>query len=303
MPTLLTLPVELLEAILEAISSLISSFDLSLQDLAAFSQTCKILYRSSLRHLYNDVSTEQHWLLARTLITRPDLAQLVKTLSLPCDWSDEEDIPPEVDDYWERKAEGHSEENRADPTGMTDVVSSLCPNLEELDGYNILSGTPYFWTPNLLPKLANVCIYSADDSEVTAHFCELEPLFRAAPNIKDMQVQRFHDVRETDVELTQLMRIDFVWSCIDAEQLRHLLKMFPNLEELVFTSAGTSLYHDTEPFTVREAKEVILANAPRLKVFWMTPDSEATEDLDGRDAQNAREEFAERGIEFKLDKF
>ncbi|KAK0620875.1 hypothetical protein B0T14DRAFT_567589 [Immersiella caudata] len=251
MRTLLSLPVEILEAILEAVSSLVSSSDLSFQDLVALSKTCKLLHSLSLHHIYNDISPYHHWLLARTLITRPDIAQFVKQLSLECSWSESEevDFPPEVDDYWERKAEGHSYEKPGDPDGMTD-----------------------FWT--------------------------LEPLFIAAPNIEEVVLQRFSLIRKTKAELRQLKRIEFVWSCIDAKELGRLLKLCPNLEELIFASSGGSVFLDAEPFTLAEAKEEILTNAPTLKRFRL--DLRSDEEPGENEFQAAREEFAERGIRFEL---
>ncbi|KAK0642957.1 hypothetical protein B0T16DRAFT_459152 [Cercophora newfieldiana] len=206
MPALPNLPIEILETILEALCSPDYAWDggdlaTPSQTLVSLSQSCQVLHDLTAQHLYRHPEPN-NWLLTRTLITRPDLAQLVRRLWLEHDY-DDSDIPPEVSDFYVRRIdEGNTASNtdteyyhldliKQEGLGgaPSDVISSLCPNLEEFSCNNVLSGTPYFWTPNSMMKLKTVTLCNEPCDRIGAGLEDFEPLLFAAPNIEEIQFQ------------------------------------------------------------------------------------------------------------------
>ncbi|KAK4445992.1 hypothetical protein QBC34DRAFT_383665 [Podospora aff. communis PSN243] len=329
---LLNLPVEMVDAILEAVSSLA---ELREPSLAALSQTCKVLHDRSARYLYRDVSTKGNWLLARTLIARPDLAKLVKSLDVPerlgCA-TRPPPVPAEVKRYHRRKMkriknprwrEWHDGRRSLlyyscactppcpDRHGfharvVSDVYSSLCRNLETLRFYPVLSEPRCFWTPNSLMKLTKIAVKSPVWMDLQDDF-DLGPLFLAAPNIEklrliSMDLGRLVSRHTHGLELPRLKTMGLFCCRFTAKDLGSLLEIYPSLEELsvVFDYWKLSFYPP------QETTEWLLVSckAPSLKRLRLTIACNlmnSSDDCLWQDIiSKAREAFDERGIEFEV---
>ncbi|KAM7217938.1 hypothetical protein V8F06_006621 [Rhypophila decipiens] len=114
MPYYQGLALELIEAIVKSVDY--DSPTETTSTLATLSRTSRLLNSLTARPLYRRpiYRTRRSFLLfVRTLIARPDLANLVNHLEIqhmPGEWStlNPDDIPPEVDTYWNNTIESTS---------------------------------------------------------------------------------------------------------------------------------------------------------------------------------------------------
>src|SRR5690349_11335034 len=117
--------------------------------LASLCLTSHHLNNIATQHLYHHVHGQQWWLLARTLLSRKDLAQLIRSIRIGFDRGvNESDCPPQVVAYYNsrhriyletlsendcNKAISHLDINElyaGSGNIQIEILSSLCPNLE-----------------------------------------------------------------------------------------------------------------------------------------------------------------------------
>lgn len=188
----------------------------NIRALSALSRTCKELHELVTPLLYAcplAPTRQGEWLFARTLLTSPNLAQLVRIL-VPdhhgiSDAHTKKEPPPEVTAFCLGVAKASTTRrgfqlNLGNPLELEDLVgryndysipvditTSLCPNLEQLC---ILSLKWACFNPQILwadgttfPKLTRVSInmHKAMD---TFYECEYLPLLHQTPNVKSLHI-------------------------------------------------------------------------------------------------------------------
>ncbi|KAK4465005.1 hypothetical protein QBC42DRAFT_344268 [Cladorrhinum samala] len=272
MATFVTLPLELVDAVMELLCprcSLNSRRSRTLvHSLLALCLTSKFFNRVATRHLYHRPALHRWPMLARTLLARPDLAGHVKQILAPdtiqsfhfrrgLHWDYEIDVPSDVEAYYRAivreiddddaletqtapedvLAERMAQDMRSD---FIPIVASLCPNLQKLeveyrDNYRpVLS----ICKPNTLPKVKK--------AKVTRKFqnlgCDFEifqPLVDAAPNMERLVLNCLSGCSEWEgMRLENLTHLDLMESSLRADDLARLLGACPNLEILEYECGG-----------------------------------------------------------------
>ncbi|KAK5653500.1 hypothetical protein OQA88_8759 [Cercophora sp. LCS_1] len=316
MTLLLDLPVELLENIADQLylDDEFPFFDQSaIPTLAALNRTCKLLRELTTRLLYRCPTHRDTWSLTRTLITCPDLAGLVTILNLEEGYVGPYDVPLEVGDHYEKaikegdaaaKALEGEDVLLADPEPLdrnsyvpNDVISGPCSNLEYLSCNDVISDTPYFWAPDSMKKLRAIR-FAHWDTEYGFDLAAVEPLLRAAPNLEEIEFHSCTSARELDFQLHHAKTLELENSCIDADELLALLKMCPNLERFTYESGGPCVSYEDD-FGVREAKELVLAHAPKLKTLVLDMQQTVVA-ISSDDVKDASDELSQRGIYFQV---
>ncbi|KAK5658122.1 hypothetical protein OQA88_2678 [Cercophora sp. LCS_1] len=230
--------------------------------LASVCRTSRRLNQLATWRLYHSLTnfeTRDRWRqIARTLIARPDIAQLVKHLILHdtapvCqvgEWAGglDQSLPPEVNDHFKRLVVQYPEagftptelsrrfmaENNL--TAQLALMASLCPNLDMLD-CNIYPDTNCveygFCPPGSMQSLHSLRIQFTD--------CFLSPfslrpgfqLLRAAPNIRFLRIFSAKGCHiPKDLVLKELTEVDLRMCLMHEEQFVAFLKMCPNLRRL-----------------------------------------------------------------------
>ncbi|KAK4183531.1 hypothetical protein QBC35DRAFT_97470 [Podospora australis] len=247
MPTFTRLPVEVLNQIIGELCPYCrhDPFEIDISDVLALASASRFFHEIATPHLYHRTSLKQWWLLARTLIVRPDLARQVRHLVLA---DTENDLIPhfdpdppglfplEVEEYceeqfarWRTSMTGYLHRypnNRLWYLDLEDggydspfcdnnpfnIVISLCPDLRKLD-VMLRCRNPFTLSlPNSLPRLKEVTLNSIDgdlDNEPLL-FQAILRLFQVAPNLERFICDTVAptEFREAENDLTGIGPLD-----------------------------------------------------------------------------------------------
>jgi hypothetical protein len=288
--------------------------------LASLCLTSRQLNSLATRHLYHYLGCEKKWyLLAATLLARPDLAQLVMELSVfsssPVSYSD---CPPEVVAYFKDQFQIFSAAmSKAGETANSalfedgdkfsgsynvplDILLPLCPNLERLNTALWYFDAFRFLCPQSLPRLQRVSL-SHGDTELGFRFGKITPLFRAAPNITDVYCWSVNGCEHAEPGwLAKITSLDCEYSALGGGDLINIFAACPNLETLKYEMGGFAVGDDQ--FTLREVRDSVLAHAPKLKYLHLDAGEvcDVEEYWEEDEVEGLRHTLAERGIHLDL---
>ncbi|KAK4167835.1 hypothetical protein QBC43DRAFT_202808 [Cladorrhinum sp. PSN259] len=286
--------------------------------LASLCLTSRHLNNIATRHLYHHVHGQQWWLLARTLLSRKDLAQLIRSMRIGFGRGvNEADCPPQVVAYYNSQRKiyldalpenyrneaiyhlGNGKLYAGDGNIQIDILSSLCPNLETLEAIISYFEVFRFCAPHSMPHLRSV-VLSHSDTELGIDLGNVALLFRAAPNITHALFYMVNSCGKLDATLPKLTSLDFQSSTFDGPSLVEILSTCPNLETFRYEMGGAIVGH--EQFTIQEAQDVFLAHAVNLEWLCLEAgDNYNWEDeWDAAEASEMGELLAERGVRFEF---
>jgi len=261
------------------------------RDLASLARTCRVLHALATRRLYRFpefYSPDHAFLFARTLIARPDLASLVRTLQLDVFYNGRGTIslPWKVKEYYYKTKRGNIYRvptwNRLQPD---EILISLCPNIEIFESNDnfLLEPSLPLWTPDVLrcSKLKTVMLRHWCDGGRGLSLGWFSPLlYVAADTICSLNV---HNLSECDINrlcsrggilknparnliygarsLKKVTQIHLTCSTIDKRSLSNLLELCPNVQEIEYESGGSSPNWDTHThqFSPAEAAAAVIA--------------------------------------------
>ncbi|KAM7220396.1 hypothetical protein V8F06_004175 [Rhypophila decipiens] len=284
--------------------------------LASLNRTCRRLNELTTARLYRDPTAARHSpaLLTRTLIARPDLARLVRFLRVGERASDYYGgvISEEVCDYVvnkvidRRQARGLEARSREDCRAQLgrlgyrycatlDVMTSLCTNIEAVDGDDILTDdaleplcerrvedssplpfqTDVFWTPGELafPKLKMINLSYAD-TEYGFPMSTFQGLLGcAALSVQALRLCQLCscDIVRVPIRMTMqgtvsaTARLYMVTHIIvddgvlDFQDLLNLVELCPNVEYFRYTCGGPRVALEGEQFGPQHAVDAALA--------------------------------------------
>lgn len=296
------------------------------QTLAALSLTSRRLHAAATRELYRRPATHKWWLLARTLLARPELARLVDELCFPGgfqSWADvvEADVSAEVLAYYRAKREAHiatlsdharqfyncdlssgvlNDDNEFEQA--ISVVVSLCPALKILEAEIGYFDMFHFCTPLSMLALHTVEVVHYDD-RYGMNMEQMVPLFKAAPNLKVVRCRTISDEKYNDLGLTlpKVTKLDLQNAALHADALRAWLVVCPNLE--TFTYEGGPPAVGLEQFSPSEALQLMMEHGRKLQKVVLD-ETEAFVDVwtgwDERERQRVIDGFAAWGVKFEL---
>lgn len=246
--------------------------------LAALCLTSRQISAVATPHLYHRPTCSPWWGLARTLLARPDLASRVKHLCTR-GWTGSGTIVEsslgELQSYWERQAPGGFED--ADEIAhilnvrmnyVVLLVSSLCPNLEELDAVIDYEDVAELQEPVALERLRTIAL-SYEDTEFGLGVETLSPVIRAAPNIETLMGWQVGTEGHT-ADLANLKHLYLDNSYVSADGLRELLSSCPRLESFRYVSGDATV--GDQHFEPDEAQRTIVEFVPRLKSLHLNLD-------------------------------
>lgn len=268
--------------------------------LHALCLTSRRLQDTATRHLYHHPDTTKWWLLARTLLDQPALAQHIKTLSFPENFDDppsKASLPPQVLSHYQAKLDSYfatapatvpEHEHEGSPRerhlqnqahvweayGSNDaiaLVASLCPAAERFAAvvnHGSEAGLLGLCLPGSLPALRRVEV-SHWDTENGICLEVLVPLCRAAPGLEVLGCHALSDESEAGeagmggVTMAGLRRVDFVNSAMGAGALGDLLRACPGLEMFGYEAGGACIGY--KQFTPSQARDLMMEHGGRLK--------------------------------------
>jgi len=244
------------------------------------------------RHLYHcpfgahDADT--WWLLARTLISRPDIAAHVRELHLHKFHELEEPAPPrEISDLFASGLlvrNGHSGRTppsasdeqrwtlprlmRGEPASCIDLMINVCPNLETLEAtVDIFDDAKWYYIPlftfcqpQSMPALRNLTIIPKKIRDGMS-FDYILDLLKAAPYLASICCSGLTSCDGLGFELCHVTSLDLKSSAIDDDSLADIFRSFPNLETFSYQSGPE---YSEIPFFLWEIKET-LQFAPKLR--------------------------------------
>lgn len=254
--------------------------------LAALCLTSKHINAFATPHLYHRPTCRQWPLLARTLLSRPDLAGHVRHLCLR-DWISvyfalpDPTFPVEVAEYWDGKVDYHVEAGpgaaaeclEADNIELS-LVLPLCPNIEELDVPLGYGDALCFSDAGPMRKLRTV-VAAYDDPGSGMNLGSLAPLVPAAPNLSTLVGWQVNACRDMPV-LENVTHLRLGRSSMELEGLRRALHACPRLETLEYGAGGSVVGYDQ--FTPLEAQGTLVELAPRLKSLSLNFDDALSHD-------------------------
>lgn len=269
--------------------------------LAALCLTSRHLHNLTIRPLYHRPCTKNWWLLARTLLSRPDLASHVKHLCFPefFEYPDSlSDVPDTVLSYYKTNVDAYAATLRPhdadefwrllamdDPLvdGNTNypmtILTSLCPAVEHVEGVMMYGAAFEFCKPGSMPKLKTLEVVHYD-TEGGIAMSNYQGLFKAAPGLEVVRGNALafgeEDEEEEEeqgeeeerrpreqVRLEAVREVEFQYTAMGAGELRGLLKACPGMETFVYMGGGMLVGY--EQFTPDEARDIILENPGKLK--------------------------------------
>lgn len=288
--------------------------DSHIATLASLCLTSRWLNDIATCHLYHRPSCAKWWLLARTLITRKDIAQYVKQLNIGDFLSPDTALPREVSEYYIEKllshAQGLPEAERADfladkeekvTSGeintVVDILTNLCPNLENLDTTISYFEVFSFCLPQSMATVKSLAV-NYEDLECGIRFEDLRAFFLAAPNITAIRCFALETCDGLPFTLDNVTHLDLQHSCISADSLANILRACPRLETLQYEAGGPAVGDDQ--FDPQDAKDMILEHAPNLKCFGLDMTEDTTRGWDEEEVADAKKGLTERNINFSF---
>ncbi|GAB1313208.1 F-box domain-containing protein [Madurella fahalii] len=257
--------------------------------LGALCLTSHRLRDAAIRPLYHRPNPHKWWLLAGTMLARPDLARHIKELYIPVGLGTPESesvIPPAVLSYFKTRvdaynaslpehrrndllcsSEGSTLTSDRDENG-TPILISLCPAAESIKA---VIGWQYIfpaYPPMPMPSLHTIEL-AHWDTENGICLRHMAPLLRAAPNLRVLRFFSLTDDSDDEgaemlgVTLEKVTEIELETSSINAETLEAVLKACPGLETFKY-GAGGPLVGD-EQFDPAQARDLMLQYGKNLK--------------------------------------
>ncbi|KAK4151393.1 hypothetical protein C8A00DRAFT_45398 [Chaetomidium leptoderma] len=287
--------------------------------LASLCLTSRQLNSAATRHLYHRPLGNKWWLLARTLLARKDLGQMVRDFpekNYDMDGA-ELNCPPEVGTYFAEYYQAYVDslpENsflmesaletlndvpfRRGENFPLDIITSLCPNLETLstdvDYFNVFRFCP----PQSLVRLRSVTLAHAD-TEFGMDIGYSVHLFRAAPNIDNLTLYAAARCPDLNLTLDKLTNLNLQPGAFSSNSLHHILAACPNLERFNYEMGYDNVGY--EQFTLLEAWDAFLAHTPKLKVVRLDRGEVDYDEIwNEDDAESLRRVMEDRGIQFEL---
>jgi len=270
--------------------------------LAHLSQTCTRINAIATPYLYHRPIFTSWWLLAQTLIARPDLALHVRYLfdKISCCTnarpltlsSSANTFPPEVARHFkdaqmlshatsapsatmtptDKETEsiatlGAAEVRKWEVSESVGMLVSLCPNLEELVAITD-SPTTFKWNfAGSLARLKHVDLlrHTAKDALSLALLWQLATVAPSLASFSCQNVRQNARSLPAIPTLPNLVKLRFNQTALCADTLRALLAACPSLQSLAFT-ASTPLRNvaPAEQFTPLQAYDAIVRFAPNL---------------------------------------
>jgi len=246
------------------------------RDLASLARTCRVLHALATRRLYRFpefYSPDHAFLFARTLIARPDLASLVRTLQLDVFYNGRGmiSLPWKVKEYYYKTKPGNiCRVPKWDRLQPDEILISLCPNIEilEFNDNFLLEPSLPLWTPDVLrcSKLKTVMLRHWCDGGRGLSLGWFSPLLYVAAdticslnihNLLECDMNRLYMIQDTR-RLKKVTQIHLTYSTIDKRSLSNLLELCPNVQEIEYESGGASANWDTYQFTPAEAAAVVI---------------------------------------------
>jgi len=267
-----------------------------LSALAHLRQSSRLLHDLATWRLFHTLTETtvrtRWWLVARTLLMRPDLAQLVKHLSLSSA-SAAPSLPEEVKAYfheqvaavvpgrWKCDSDLYGvpwDEDLITPADLYDaegtnvsfaILIRLCCNLETLDFVARSSVKPLsFCHPGSLLSLHSIYVHWEVFGLMFDIFT-LRRLLGAAPNLRLVHCRgafRCFDIGEVAelVHLQQVTVVQMTKCALGYEDLVALFRLCPNLKTFRYCGV-TSM--NSDHFTPAEAAQAICKYVPNLECF------------------------------------
>ncbi|VUC20106.1 unnamed protein product [Clonostachys rosea] len=216
--------------------------------LAALSRSCRVLRNVAQPYLYHYIAPgEKPRLLARTLMQRPALAQLVEELAitaLDCD----------------RYNQLFLEENQEmlEMQVRTDDFDKDAYRQDRVMGMFMLKYTPklrklFVLTDSLMPvmryphgTLSCLTNLRAKCDDIGSGFClsVLAGIMEAAPNLKTLTVNNITqvDLEEREIFSQSVTEVNIAEAAISSEEFEMIIRGFPNLQVLRFETGGDRAY-------------------------------------------------------------
>ncbi|KXX82804.1 hypothetical protein MMYC01_200773 [Madurella mycetomatis] len=300
----------------------------SSRTLGALCLTSRRLRDAAIRPLYHRPNVRKWWLLAGTVLARPDLARHIKALYFHEGFAYTESepvIPPAVVFYFNARFDKYRASLTTDeqidldyclgddPGSLTSanggawaisILTSLCPGAESIEA--VVSGYPNLFdvcTPPLLLSLHTIEL-SHWDTENGINLSSMAVLLRAAPNLRALRCRSVSDEegKELGVVLEKLTEVEFQNSAMTAEALKALLKACPGLETFKYEAGGVVVgYYQFNPAEVRD---LVSQYGTRMKKVVMDlregEYSDGLQDWDWDECEEVEEAFTEMGIELEL---
>ncbi|KAK4653402.1 hypothetical protein QC762_507015 [Podospora pseudocomata] len=257
------------------------------ETLAALCLTSRLFNDLATKHLYHYIpdldSDAQWWLLLRTLVTRRDLGQHVRSLDIVTrDYKTTPDYP-EVERYLQdqvkalqaQRVEAGGKlspwEEREFSTGASNylisLLTSLCPNVESIRAR--LTGDSFDFcgaqTMSMLKKVA----FEWYDTEGGICLAGLRNLLQAAPSIESMIISPFSQEDDDKLELTlnKLTYLELRHSMVGAGALDSIYKLCPNLEIFKYETGDACIGY--EQFAPQDLQRATLNHAQKLRMLMM----------------------------------
>jgi len=284
------------------------------------------------RHLYHRPfgahDAETWWPLARTLISRPDIAAHVKELHLD-EFKDlkgpallqeiSDSIPSSLlvrNGRDGRAPPSASDEQRwtllrlmgGEEASCMDLMINLCPNLETFEAaIDIFNDVEWYYIPlftfcqpQSMPALRNLTIIPKKTRSGMS-FAHILDLLKAAPNLTTICSSNLASFDRLGFKLCHVTSLDLKSSAIDDYSLANIFRSFPNLETFTYQSGPE---HGEIPFLLWQI-EGTLQFAPKLKrlsldlaedeMLWYFEDIEGFTDESWEDLEKA---LSQRDIAF-----
>ncbi|KFA53862.1 hypothetical protein S40293_10538 [Stachybotrys chartarum IBT 40293] len=255
------------------------------QTLASLAGTCRTLYAIATPHVYHRPATRKWWLLANTLISRPDLAAHVRVLSNHL-WkagirTSTEVAPRAVDDYYMamkfayaryRDAEFNDAEATAifeDHNTSINIMTNLCPSVEEMD--LVHRGGPFLFACEETPlrRMRNLVLGRSSQDADTVDSETISTLGKKTPQLANL-VLRGICARSFAYEypLPSLIRLRLEDSCIEVEALRALLGSCSSITEFQFRASfeELGLIRGFDPKDLQMALRLCVPNLESLSI-------------------------------------
>ena len=267
------------------------------ETLLRLTRTCKLLNAVATPHLYHHPLTSRWWLLARTLVVRPDLGLHVRSL-LDNDKVRErpfagneapESFPIEVLSRFADSALARATEEERDAIVDTrvpwqvqtswcdssetlDMLVSLCPAVKEIDARVRTFNTPnmFIWSaPGSLPELKHLTLrHLSLGPSLSLNL--LAQIATAAPNLARVtlyDVKQGADSPQTLPAMANLVTLSLWKTALCPQTLRNVLAACPKLRSFYYLSAPPGA---RETVTRSEMARALVSAAPNLTTLVLS---------------------------------
>lgn len=287
--------------------------DPRIEALASLCLTSRQLNGIATRHLYHHPCGNKWWLLAATLLARPDLARLAVELSVTNPSRVEyRDCAPDLVAYFEDQFQAYTDAmaEAGDVVSLRhlkdgdsfsgsyniplDILVTLCPKLKRLNARLDYFEVFRFCRPQSLLHLESAAL-SHTDTMRGFGFDDLAGLFLSAPNITNLSFWAVDGCEPMEPGcLAKVTSLSFRWSAVGSDALINILSACPNLAALDYEMGPASV--GDYQFSLREVQDAVLAHAPKLTYLRLFTEDDSHDYWDNYDAGGLGHALAARGI-------